>query len=282
MIIYHNPTDLSAHLGRQVAKGRQIGFVPTMGALHHGHITLVRQCRDAVDLTVASIFVNPTQFNDPRDFQRYPVTIDADIHQLVIAGCDVLYLPDVASVYPEGTASLSTYNLGYLEEILEGKYRPGHFQGVCQVVDRLLAAVNPHQLFMGRKDYQQCMVIKKLLELTGRKTSLVVCDTIREKDGLAMSSRNTRLDPGQRHVAATIYRVLSGMRDNLAPGSLVALKAAGVQSLQNAGFRVDYVDICKADDLAPQDNWDGQTPLVALVAAFLGEVRLIDNLQLVN
>lgn len=282
MIIYHNPRDLSAYLAREVAKGRQVGFVPTMGALHEGHVTLVRQCRAAADLTVASIFVNPTQFNDARDFQKYPVTIDADIHQLVRAGCDVLFLPDVASIYPDGTAGLPTYDLGYLEEILDGKYRPGHFQGVCQVVDRLLAAVNPHQLFMGRKDYQQCMVIKKLLELTGRKTSLVVCDTIREPDGLAMSSRNTRLDPEQRQVAPTIYRVLSGMRDTLAPGSLETLKSDGLRSLRDAGFRVDYVDICKADDLEPRDNWDGHMPLVALVAAFLGEVRLIDNLQLAD
>ncbi len=282
MIIYHNPTDLSAYLDRQVAKGCRVGFVPTMGALHEGHITLVRQCRAAVDLTVASIFVNPTQFNDARDFQKYPVTIDADIHQLVRAGCDVLFLPDVASIYPEGTAGLPSYDLGYLEEILEGKYRPGHFQGVCQVVDRLLKAVNPHQLFMGRKDYQQCMVIKKLLELTGRNTSLIVCDTIRENDGLAMSSRNKRLDPEQRKLAATIYRVLSGMRESLAPGPLQSLISEGVRILEAAGFRVDYVEICRADNLEPQANWDGHTPLVALVAAFLGEVRLIDNLALAD
>jgi pantoate--beta-alanine ligase len=282
MIIYHNPTDLSAYLGRQVATGRQVGFVPTMGALHEGHITLVRQCLAAADLTVASIFVNPTQFNDARDFQKYPVTIDADIQQLVAAGCDVLFLPDVASIYPDGTAGLRRYDLGYLEEILEGKYRPGHFQGVCQVVDRLLEVVNPQQLFMGRKDYQQCMVIKKLLELTGRNTSLIVCDTIRENDGLAMSSRNTRLDPEQRTLAATIFRVLSGMRDSLAPGSLRSLTTDGIQSLEAAGFRVDYLEICRADNLEPQANWDGHTPLVALVAAFLGDVRLIDNLPLAD
>jgi pantoate--beta-alanine ligase len=282
MIIYHNPADLSAYLRRQTGKGLRIGFVPTMGALHEGHLTLVSRSKASSDLTVASIFVNPTQFNDPRDFDKYPKTTDADILKLTGADCDVLFLPDVASLYPNGTADLQDYDLGYLEQILEGKYRPGHFQGVCQVVDRLLTVVEPHDLYMGRKDYQQCMVIRRLLELTDRKTALVICDTIREPGGLAMSSRNMRLDPAQRQAAMTIYQVLSQIRDSIAAGPLHILKSRGKASLERAGFRVDYLDICRASDLLPQDHWDGQTPLVALVAAFLGEVRLIDNLQVAD
>jgi pantoate--beta-alanine ligase len=282
MIIYHIPTDLSAYLRRQAAKGLRIGFVPTMGALHEGHITLVRQSKAATGLTVASIFVNPTQFNDPGDFDKYPKTIDDDILHLAEAGCDVLFLPDVDSIYPSGTGALPAYDLGYLETILEGQYRPGHFQGVCQVVDRLLSAVEPHQLFMGRKDYQQCMVIRRLLELTRRETALVICDTVREPDGLAMSSRNMRLDAVQRRNAATIFRVLTRIRERLVTGPLEKLKTEGKRTLESAGFRVDYVEICRADNLLPLDNWDGHTALVALVAAFLGDVRLIDNMPVAD
>jgi len=279
MIIFKSSTQLSRFLEKKSLSGEQIGFVPTMGALHEGHIRLVQQAVAENTLTVCSIFVNPTQFNDPGDFEKYPSTLDRDIQLLVPAGCSVLFVPGTGEIYPFGMDKLSSYDLGYLENILEGKYRPGHFQGVCQVVDRLLQIVRPNRLYMGKKDYQQCMVVKKLLQLNGMHTELITCDTVREKDGLAMSSRNQRLDALQREKAASMFRVLEMIRAEVSEGGLEALKQKGRISLQDEGFRVDYVEICRADDLMPQDGWDGSTPLVALVAAYLGKVRLIDNMQ---
>jgi pantoate--beta-alanine ligase len=250
-----------------------------MGALHEGHVRLVRQSVAENSITVCSIFVNPTQFNDPKDFEKYPVTLDRDVRLLSDTGCQVLFLPAVTEIYPAGMQGLPTYDLGYLEHILEGQYRPGHFQGVCQVVDRLLHIVRPGNLYMGRKDYQQCMVVKRLLQINGLPVTLIPCDTVREQDGLAMSSRNLRLDPEQRQRAIAIYRVLDRIRQDIRPGSLVSLKRDGLEALSREGFRVDYVEICRAEDLLPVGDWDGISPLVALVAAYLGQVRLIDNMQ---
>lgn len=278
MIIYKSASDISRYLERQAQGGSRIGFVPTMGALHEGHIRLVRHCVGENDLTVCSIFVNPTQFNDPKDFELYPVTLERDIRLLEAAGCGLLFLPAVDEIYPQGMRQLPPYDLGYLETILEGQYRPGHFQGVCQVVERLLRIVRPHNLYMGRKDYQQCMVVKKLLMITGMPVTLIPCETVRETDGLAMSSRNLRLDKEQRQRATAIYRVLDRIRRDIKSGSLDALKRAGIETLEQEGFRVDYVEICRAEDLLPLQDWDGTTPLVALAAAYLGQVRLIDNL----
>ena len=164
-----------------------------MGALHAGHISLLEQSKSETGLTVCSIFVNPTQFNDKKDFEKYPITIEEDIRKIESAGTDILFLPNASSVYPNGTDRLEQYQIGYLETILEGKFRPGHFQGVCQVMNRLLKIVLPHKLYMGQKDYQQSLVVNQLLKTMRTDTSLVVCPTHREPDGLAMSSRNMRL-----------------------------------------------------------------------------------------
>jgi pantoate--beta-alanine ligase len=282
MILYKKAADLRKYLDDQSKSGKKTGFVPTMGALHEGHLSLIHISKMATDLTVCSIFVNPTQFNDPADFEKYPVTTDSDIDLLLAAGCDILFLPEVAEMYPEGLKSTRHYDLGIMENLLEGKFRPGHFQGVCQVVHRLLDLVQPDQLFLGQKDYQQCMVINRLLRLTGfdNKTTLQVCPTLREPDGLAMSSRNRRLNETERITANKIYRVLSFLKEQLQPGDLSLLKNTGIVQLQEAGFRTDYIEIADAKTLQPVDNWDGHQKLVALVAAFLGPVRLIDNLPL--
>ncbi len=196
------------------------------------------------------------------------------------AGTDILFLPSVNEVYTEGLTNLEHYDLGYLETILEGKFRPGHFQGVCQVMYRLLKLVQPDLLFMGQKDYQQCMVVKRLLTLMESKTQLIPAPTIRETSGLAMSSRNMRLSEQQRGEAVDISRSLQFIRENLRYQSLSALKSAATEQLEQAGFKVDYVEIAHAETLEPMEEWDGKTPLVALVAAFLGDIRLIDNLIL--
>jgi pantoate--beta-alanine ligase len=280
MILFKKVTDLRNYLDAQVSKGKKIGFVPTMGALHPGHISLVKACSEVNDLTVSSIFINPTQFNDKKDFEKYPITIEQDIRLLGSAGCDILLLPSVAEMYPDGTGQQMHYDIGELETRLEGKYRPGHFQGVCMVVHRLLDIVQPHNLYLGQKDYQQCMVIAKLLEVTGigNKTSVTICPTLREPSGLAMSSRNMRLTEEEKTRAATIYRALCLIKDQLAKGDITLLKEKANALLEDNHFRVDYVEIADARTLEPAHMWDGKQKLVALVAAFLGEVRLIDNL----
>jgi pantoate--beta-alanine ligase len=281
MILFKKAADLRNYLDAQAIKGNKIGFVPTMGALHDGHISLVGFSKKENDHTVCSIFVNPAQFNDPDDLKKYPVTIEQDIHMLESSGCDILFLPSVDEMYPGGFATGKTFDLGYLESILEGKYRPGHFQGVCRIVDLLLAIVNPHQLYLGQKDYQQCLVIKKLLDLTDRTTiKLIVCPTLREPDGLAMSSRNRRLNNDERSKAPLIFMNLTQIKNDLQAGSLTSLKEKAKLNLEKTGFRVDYIELADANDLRIVKDWDGDQKLVALVAAFLNDIRLIDNIQL--
>ncbi|HEY4337863.1 MAG TPA: pantoate--beta-alanine ligase [Puia sp.] len=279
MIIYKKAGDLSIWLGKQRLARRTIGFIPTMGALHEGHISLIAISKQTSDLTVASIFVNPTQFNDPKDFQKYPITLEKDIPMLEKAGVDLLFLPEVSEMYPGGTKDLETYDLGSLETILEGKFRPGHFQGVCQVMRRLLEMVGPDDLFMGSKDYQQCMVVQRLLTLMRLPAILHRCPIIREADGLAMSSRNQRLTPEQRATGTAIYRALMAIKAGFKAQPVPVLIDNGTHILEAGGFRVDYVSVADAVTLEPVP---GPSPsgVVALVAAFQGEVRLIDNMVL--
>jgi len=287
MLLIKRKVDLSQWLDQQRSERRSIGFVPTMGALHAGHISLIDISKKHTKVTVCSIFVNPTQFNDPKDFQKYPITIENDILLLEQAGVDVLYLPEVSDIYPDGTKDLEKYDLGSLESLLEGAFRPGHFQGVCQVMRRLLEAVRPDQLYMGQKDYQQCMVVHRLLEIIGLPTRLVPCPIIREKDGLAMSSRNMRLSEDQRRTATTIYQVLTGIKEGWQKGEKPAgLIKAAISLLEDKGFRVDYVSIADPMTLEPVSgsasapSGQSRPSAVALIAAFLGEIRLIDNMTL--
>lgn len=278
MILIKTIRQLKETLSEYRRQGLSIGFVPTMGALHQGHISLINKCKQTDPICVCSIFVNPTQFNNPADFEKYPITIEKDIDLLEAAGCDILFLPAVGEMYPPDDVT-QHYDLGFLETILEGKYRPGHFQGVCQIVDKLLSAVNPDHLFLGQKDYQQCMVIRKMIELKDHHTTLIICPTIREKDGLAMSSRNMRLNGQERITALAISKALFYIKENLQPGSVETIRQQTEQQLTDAGYKVDYVAIADAATLQPVEEWDGQQNLVALVAAFLNEVRLIDNMQ---
>ncbi|RYY55260.1 MAG: pantoate--beta-alanine ligase [Chitinophagaceae bacterium] len=281
MVIFRKASALSAHLARLRSRGQRSGFVPTMGALHEGHISLIRQAKQEADFVVCSIFVNPTQFNDPSDFARYPITTENDLSLLLLAENDIVFLPTVEEIYPPGMVRRH-YDLGYLETILEGKYRPGHFQGVCQVIDRFLQVVQPDLFYLGQKDYQQCMVVGKLIGLLGLedKVRLRIAPTRREADGLAMSSRNVRLSAAERTEATSIYRALSGIREQLNKQPFPLLLSGAVSALEKDGFRVDYVSIASANDLRPVENLESGEPLVALAAAFLGEVRLIDNLLL--
>lgn len=280
MILFRKAADITNYLQICRSQNKRIGFVPTMGALHQGHISLIDASKHNCGVTVCSIFVNPTQFNDAKDFEKYPVTLEKDIDILEDAGCDVLFLPSVTEMYPGGTQNLKTYDLGYLETVLEGKYRPGHFQGVCQVVHRLLTIIICDQLFLGQKDYQQCMVIKRMVETEHIQTSISICATLREKSGLAMSSRNMRLSEQEKERALAIFETLTYLKEHIKPGSLNQLKATATGNLSNAGFKVDYVEIADAANLDIISHWDGKQKLVAVAAAFAGDVRLIDNLIL--
>lgn len=277
MILFKQAEPLKSYLHQQQAV---TGFVPTMGALHNGHLSLIEASRKATGITVCSIFVNPTQFNNPDDYRKYPMTLENDILLLESAGTDILFLPSVEEIYPAGTGQLEHYDLGYLESVLEGAYRPGHFQGVCQVMKRLLDQVQPRQLFMGSKDYQQCMVVQKLIELEHMPVQLVTCATEREPDGLAMSSRNLRLQPEERKKSNAIYNGLVYLKNNLQPGDLSPFKQQALRIIESAGMQPDYLELADAGNLKLVQEWDGKQPLVALAAAFMGEVRLIDNMAM--
>ena len=280
MIIYKKPGDLQDLLEKKKMEKPQVGFVPTMGALHAGHLSLVNEAKKQNKIIVCSIFVNPTQFNDPEDFKKYPITLEKDILMFEEAGCDVLFIPSVQDIYPNGVDHLKHYELGFLETVLEGKFRPGHFQGVCQVMHRLLEIVLPGDLYLGQKDYQQCMVIKKLIELIGLNDRIKVniCPTLREDDGLALSSRNTRLLPDDREKAATISAALRYIKENLKAGDAKKIKDEAKEMLLQKEFRIDYIEIADADTLELVENWNGKQKIVALAAAFLNGVRLIDNM----
>ncbi len=277
MFIFKTAADVQAFLHRQDLPA---AFIPTMGALHAGHISLLQQARKDGYLTVCSIFVNPTQFNDPEDYKKYPKSTEADIALLLEAGCEVLFLPDEREVYPHGTVMATAYHFGRLEELLEGAQRPGHFRGVGQVVGRLLEIVQPARLYLGQKDYQQCLVIGKLIGFMGAniKTGLNVCPTVREADGLAMSSRNRRLTEPQRALASVIYQCLVSIQSKAGDGKWAVVRKECEELLRAKGFEPEYVALADGDSLEPLAEFETGKKQVALIAARLGKVRLIDNM----
>jgi pantoate--beta-alanine ligase len=280
MIIFKKGLPLQNRLKQLKNINKKIGFVPTMGALHNGHLALIEQSKSPDTTTVCSIFVNPTQFNDKKDFEKYPVTIENDIYLLEKVNTDILFIPAVDEIYPDGLATNFSYDLGYLETMLEGFYRPGHFQGVCRVMHKLLNIVQPDDLFMGQKDYQQCMVIKRLIELYKIPTQLHLVPTRREESGLAMSSRNVRLSDEAKQKASAIFKALGFIKNNISSLSIDQLKEKATAIILDAGFeKIDYIEICDADSLMPLNKFQ-QTKMVALAAAFIEGVRLIDNMLL--
>jgi pantoate--beta-alanine ligase len=281
MIVFKEAERIGPYLQKLQQAGNRIGFVPTMGALHAGHLSLIKKSKSTADKTVCSIFVNPTQFNDPADYKKYPVTIANDVLLLENAGCDFLFLPTVSEIYPNGTSKFQHYDLGDLEFQLEGKFRPGHFQGVCQVVHRLLEIVGADVLFMGNKDYQQCLVIKRLVQLLHLSVQVQTVPTYREPSGLAMSSRNLRLEERQKDAAAVISKMLRYIKDRFETVPPAELEQYATDHLLSSGFdKVDYVSIADAETLRPITTVSEAQKPVALIAAFIGDVRLIDNVVL--
>jgi len=269
---------LRAQVSEWKRAGQRVGFVPTMGNLHAGHFSLVRLARTHVERVVASVFVNPTQFGPNEDFDRYPRTPDADASGLQSAGCDLLWLPSVQTMYPHGPEATVQVRVPAVTEVLEGAHRPGHFDGVATVVTRLFNQVQPDVAVFGRKDFQQLAVIRYLVSDLAIPVELVGADTMRETDGLAMSSRNQYLTAEQRPVAAEIHRTLQSVRAAVVAGAdMAGAENEARATLERHGFAVDYVAIRRPDLTAAGPGKVGR--VVVLVAARLGQTRLIDNLE---
>lgn len=269
---------LRARVGAWKRDGLRVGFVPTMGNLHAGHFSLIELARAHCDRVVASVFVNPTQFGPGEDYARYPRTPEADTAGLQVAGCDVLWLPSVGTMYPLGVEAAVRMRVPGITDMLEGAHRPGHFDGVATVVARLFNQVQPDVAAFGRKDYQQLAVIRHLVRDLAFPVALLAGDTLREPDGLAMSSRNQYLDAGQRARAPEIFATLQAMRAQTRAGATrEEVEGQARSRLAAAGFEVDYAVVRRTDLREPIAGDD--EPRVALVAARLGPTRLIDNLE---
>lgn len=278
MLLFKKVKDYKKYINSQKQLGKSVGFAPTMGALHSGHASLIEKSKTQCDITVCSIFVNPTQFNDPKDLEKYPRTEVADIQLLTAAGCDVLFMPDVKEVYPPGVNLSNTFDFGSLTQVMEGAFRPGHFDGMAQVVKRLLDIVEPHRLYMGQKDFQQFSIVQDMLRQMGGSVQIVMCETIRESDGLAKSSRNTRLTPTLRRQAPFIYNTLVQSKAMMETHSPADICAWAFNELKMPNFKPEYFEIVDGRTLQPISTFNESDFIVACVATWLGEVRLIDNL----
>ena len=277
MHIFTNAADLRAYTEGQRAAGRRLGLVPTMGALHEGHLHLVRAAVAQCDDVVASIFVNPTQFNNPDDLRLYQRVPEQDAALLAPAGCTALFLPPVAEVYPQPT--VLRFDFGALEQVMEGAHRPGHFNGVATVVSKLFHLARPHVAYFGQKDFQQVAVVRQLVADLSFDLELVTCPTVREADGLAMSSRNGRLLPAARAAAPLLYQVLRAAAAQVGQGLPPAqVQAQALGRLAEAPqFTPEYFELVDAYSLQPVAQYTPGQPLALCVAAHLGGVRLIDN-----
>ena len=271
-------TDLQSILTGAKAENKSVGLVPTMGALHEGHLSLVGRCGAENDLTVVSIFVNPTQFNDKNDLINYPRTLDTDCEILQKAGCDIVFAPSETEMYPE--PDTRQFNFGALETVMEGRFRPGHFNGVAQIVSKLFDAVKPARAYFGEKDFQQVAIIKKLVEMLQFDLQIVVCPTIREENGLAKSSRNELLTAGERKKAAIISKTLVESRNFAPQKSPSELKTWVIEHIATEpALKTEYFEIVNGNTLQPISTWEDTDFAVGCIAVFCGEIRLIDNIS---
>lgn len=261
-------------------KNRSVGFVPTMGALHHGHISLVNAAKKQCDIVVVSIFVNPTQFNEKSDLDKYPRTFNEDLSLLKDAKVDFLFYPTEKAIYPKNLKTNVKIDLGKLDKVMEGAHRPGHFDGVMQVVNRLLEITSPDRLYMGQKDFQQFTIIQHMIDQLKIKTKLEVCPILREPTGLAMSSRNTRLTPSNKEKSLVLYRTLSKLKENLATTSIDKLISNSLKEIKTAGLKPEYIEIINGNTLQSITNEKDHKYIGACLAAWAGDVRLIDNMIL--
>lgn len=259
--------------------GQSLGFVPTMGALHEGHISLLRRSVAENGISICSIFVNPIQFDRPGDLENYPRNLERDFEMLESGGCHLVFAPPVEEMYPEKPGE--RYHFGALEEVMEGRHRPGHFNGVAVVVKRLFDICKPHKAYFGEKDFQQLMIIRELVKKENLPVEIVPCPIIREADGLAMSSRNARLTKEERAIAPVVFNTLTFIRQHarkMEIGNL--LEQARKKLLAYPAVSVEYILVADEKTLQPVRTWEEATLLRAFVAIFLGNIRLIDNMEL--
>lgn len=279
MKVLKSKKTLIDYVERQREMGKKIGFAPTMGALHEGHLSLYKAAKKENDEVISSIFVNPTQFNNPDDFQKYPKTLEKDLELLEKAGVDAVYVPNVEEMYPDGLNS-KKYDFDGLENEMEGKYRPGHFDGVGTIVEELFRQVQPHNAYFGEKDYQQLAIIKKMVEKTKLPVKIHGVPTLREEDGLAMSSRNVRLTETQRKEATIIYETLTKVKEWFKVISLEEIKQKVTDIFRNSNFELEYFVIADEEMLKEANAIDENKEYRAFIVAYADTVRLIDNMHL--
>ncbi|MBE6286974.1 MAG: pantoate--beta-alanine ligase [Mediterranea massiliensis] len=278
MKIVHTIKDLQGELSFLKAQGKQVGLVPTMGALHEGHASLVKRCVAENEVAVVSVFVNPTQFNDQNDLAKYPRTLDADCRLLEACGASFVFAPSVDEMYPE--PDMRQFSYAPLDTVMEGAFRPGHFNGVCQIVSKLFDAVMPHRAYFGEKDFQQLAIIREMVRQMNYPLEIVGCPIVREADGLALSSRNTRLNEEERKNALKISQTLFESR-TFAASHTVAQTCQFVEEAINVapGLRLEYFALVDGRTLQPIADWSETDYAVGCITVFCGEVRLIDNIK---
>lgn len=277
MIIIKSKIELLELINQLKTQGKIIGFVPTMGALHPGHLSLIQNSIKECDITVCSIFVNPTQFNNKEDFDKYPRDFSTDIEMLEEKKCDIIFIPSKEEMYP--VEDKRTFNFGELENVMEGAHRPGHFNGVAQIVSKLFDAVPAHKAFFGQKDYQQYAIIKELVKQENYKIEIIACPIVREDSGLAMSSRNQRLSITDKEKSALIYSTLKWARANQSNYPVLELKKMVEEKFHEIdGLDLEYFDIVDDISLQPITNWEQEGIKIGCVAIFCGNIRLIDNI----
>lgn len=277
MLITKTISETNAEVLKLREAGKKIGFVPTMGALHQGHISLLEQSRIENDATVCSIFVNPIQFNNPDDLEKYPRTEYEDLKMLKDAGCNMVFMPSPTEMYPEENKII--FDFGHLDKVMEGQFRPGHFNGVAVVVKKLFDIVQPHRAYFGEKDFQQLTIIKALVKMLQIPVEIVPCPTLREPSGLAMSSRNERLSTKDRETASVIYKTMRLAREKVPLMLPQACERWVIDEINSTtGLDVEYFKLVDAQTLLPVHEWNTGLPVRGCVAAYIGGVRLIDNI----
>lgn len=278
MKVIHTIKDLQAELSVLKAQGKKVGLVPTMGALHAGHVSLVKRSVNENEVTVVSVFVNPTQFNDKNDLVKYPRTLDADCKLLEACGATYAFAPSVEEMYPEPDTRQFSY--APLDTVMEGAFRPGHFNGVCQIVSKLFEAVKPHRAYFGEKDFQQLAIIREMVRQMQFDLEIVGCPIVREEDGLALSSRNARLSAEERENALKISQTLFKSRTFAATHTVgETLKFVEDAIAAVLGLRLEYFEIVDGNTLQKVDNWNQTSYVVGCITVFCGDVRLIDNIK---
>lgn len=280
MRILKRVSSLQRHLSIIRDEKLTIGFIPTMGALHNGHMSLVQMSKSENDITVCSIFVNPTQFNQKEDLAKYPRSLEKDAKMLKANGCDYVFAPYISQVYPKGLDTKVLLNIDHLTNVMEGPNRPGHFVGVIEVVKRLLDIVEPNRLYMGQKDFQQFTIINYMLKELEISTKLRVCPIIREDDGLAMSSRNTRIEPISRNNCSILFKALNYAKGALQNTPPKDIEKEALSMIESKGFKSEYFNIVDGNNLKSVVDPSNHEYIVACTAAWVGNVRLIDNIIL--